>query len=182
MKTDARVRYTRMVIKKSFEELLREKPVSRITVKEVCEKAEINRATFYKHYLDCYDLLDKIEEEALEKFDAMLASMKDDDVQETLTNILCILKENAALLEKLHGHGLQNGFTHRLVGCCFQHMERRIPLDGSHKMDKRQQGMVYAFLAGGVGAAMEFWLQGGCVEPPEQIAEQILALTKQIIA
>ena len=45
-KLDARKRYTQMVLKQSFLELLKEKPVSRITVKEVCALAQLNRATF----------------------------------------------------------------------------------------------------------------------------------------
>ena len=57
MKTDARVRYTLNVLKKSFLSLLEEKPVNKISVKEVCEHAELNRATFYTHFNDCYDLL-----------------------------------------------------------------------------------------------------------------------------
>lgn len=43
MKTDARVRYTRRVIKESLLRLLEDRPVNRITVKEVCEAAQINR-------------------------------------------------------------------------------------------------------------------------------------------
>ena len=42
-KSDARVRYTQRVLKESFLSLLREKPVNKITVKEVCELAELNR-------------------------------------------------------------------------------------------------------------------------------------------
>ena len=64
-KTDARVRYTRRVIKESFLSLLSEKPVNKITVKEVCEAAEINRATFYSHYSDCFALMESIEQEIL---------------------------------------------------------------------------------------------------------------------
>ena len=45
-KIDARVRYTRRVLKDSFLLLLKEKPVNKITVKRVCELAEVNRATF----------------------------------------------------------------------------------------------------------------------------------------
>ena len=48
MKTDARVRYTVHMIQNVFLELLKEKPVAKITVKEICEHAEINRSTFYK--------------------------------------------------------------------------------------------------------------------------------------
>lgn len=61
MKSDARVRYTKMVIKNSFVKLLAKKPLTRVIVKEICELSEINRATFYKYYCDPYDLLEKLE-------------------------------------------------------------------------------------------------------------------------
>ena len=76
MATDARVRYTKMVITQSFIKLLGKKPLSRITVKEICEAAELNRATFYKHYLDVYDLLDKMEAQFLEELSSVLRSEK----------------------------------------------------------------------------------------------------------
>lgn len=65
MKTDARVRYTRMRIREAFFECLEKKPINKITVKEICDIAEINRATFYTHYADhvwhsiCPDVLKK---------------------------------------------------------------------------------------------------------------------------
>ena len=72
MKTDARVRYTVHMIQNVFLELLKEKPVAKITVKEICEHAEINRSTFYKHYQDVYDLMEKLENEAVEAFEKLL--------------------------------------------------------------------------------------------------------------
>ena len=54
MKTDARVKYTKMVLKKALLELMQHKPVNKITVKEICERAELNRATFYAHYSVSY--------------------------------------------------------------------------------------------------------------------------------
>ena len=68
MKTDARVKYTRMVLKKALLELMQRKPINKITVKEVCERAELNRETFYAHYSVCFDLLESIEEDLLEAF------------------------------------------------------------------------------------------------------------------
>ena len=65
-KIDRRVKYTRMVIKESFIDLLEKKDISRITIKEICENADINRATFYAHYSDQYELLRKIEDEFLD--------------------------------------------------------------------------------------------------------------------
>ena len=60
---DRRIKYTKKIIKDTFIELLEEKDLKKITVSEICKIADINRATFYRYYLDVYDLLDKIEEE-----------------------------------------------------------------------------------------------------------------------
>ena len=45
MSRDRRVKYTQMVLNESLLEVLREKPLSRITVKEICDRADINRST-----------------------------------------------------------------------------------------------------------------------------------------
>ena len=71
-KTDARVRYTRSVLKEAFLSLLSKKPVNKITVKEVCEAAGLNRATFYTHYGDCFDLMASIEQELIDAFKSSL--------------------------------------------------------------------------------------------------------------
>lgn len=57
-KLDPRVKRTRILILQSFSELLAEKGFESISVQDVTDKAEINRATFYKHFPDKYALLD----------------------------------------------------------------------------------------------------------------------------
>ncbi len=57
-KLDPRVKRTRGLILKSFEDLLAEKNFEAISVQDVTDKAQINRATFYAHYQDKYVLLD----------------------------------------------------------------------------------------------------------------------------
>lgn len=60
---DKRIEKTRHGIFNAFIELRAKKPLERISVKELCELANINKSTFYAHYLDIYDLSDKIESE-----------------------------------------------------------------------------------------------------------------------
>ena len=57
-KLDPRVKRTRQLILRAFEDLLAEKNFESISVQDVTEKAEINRATFYAHFSDKYALLD----------------------------------------------------------------------------------------------------------------------------
>ena len=57
-KLDPRVKRTRKLILRSFEDLLAQKGFETISVQDVTDKAEINRATFYAHFTDKYNLLD----------------------------------------------------------------------------------------------------------------------------
>ena len=60
---DLRIEKTERGIKNAFIELRSRKPLEKITVKELCESARINKSTFYAHYKDIYDLSDAMEEE-----------------------------------------------------------------------------------------------------------------------
>ena len=58
-KLDPRVKRTRSLILQSFSDLLAEKGFESISVQDVTDKAQINRATFYAHFVDKYELLDR---------------------------------------------------------------------------------------------------------------------------
>lgn len=64
---DPRVKRTRQLIQDAFVALVGEKGFENVTVQHIAERAPVNRATFYSHYHDKYDLLDKSIEEMLEK-------------------------------------------------------------------------------------------------------------------
>ncbi|EHJ00496.1 regulatory protein TetR [Clostridium sp. DL-VIII] len=64
---DPRVLRTRQLIKEAFSTLLQKKGFDAITIKDIAQKAAINRATFYAHYEDKYALLEDIIEQAFNK-------------------------------------------------------------------------------------------------------------------
>ena len=66
-KLDPRVKRTRSLILQAFGELLAEKGFEAISVQDITDKAEINRATFYKHFVDKYALLDYTIKELFKK-------------------------------------------------------------------------------------------------------------------
>lgn len=67
MKNDRRIRRTRAAIQSAFLKLIYEKDINKITIKELCEQADINKSTFYLHYQDIYDLEARFKEEVSEK-------------------------------------------------------------------------------------------------------------------
>jgi len=93
-KTDARVRYTQKILKESLLKVLKEKPINKITVKEVCELAELNRATFYSHYSDCFDLLASIENELVEAFGQSLVHANSFSVSSMIEAFYGIVENN----------------------------------------------------------------------------------------
>ncbi|MBR1732067.1 MAG: TetR/AcrR family transcriptional regulator [Ruminococcus sp.] len=62
---DLRVKKTLKSIKEAFYQLRKKKPIEKISVKELSEIAMINKATFYLHYKDVYDLSEKLENELI---------------------------------------------------------------------------------------------------------------------
>ncbi|EKQ54740.1 MULTISPECIES: TetR/AcrR family transcriptional regulator [unclassified Clostridium] len=64
---DPRVLRTRQLIREAFSDLLQKKGFDAITIKDIAQKAAINRATFYAHYEDKYALLEEIIEQAFHR-------------------------------------------------------------------------------------------------------------------
>lgn len=57
---DRRAKMTREILKQSLIELMKDKPIHEISIKKICETADINRSTFYHHYDSQYDLFNDI--------------------------------------------------------------------------------------------------------------------------
>lgn len=85
---DRRIRKTRQVLRQSFAILLAEKPLEDITVKELTERADINRGTFYCHYKDIYDLKDQIERELFDEFVAVIDGYGVDNLRRELRSVM----------------------------------------------------------------------------------------------
>lgn len=179
MKTDARVKYTRKVIRKTFLELLKEKPVSKITVKEICERSEINRATFYKHYQDPFDLLAKLEDEILDHIQTVLSQRTYTDISALYVDMLNMLKENADLYRSLtSGHG-DRSLHNRMFESCYQQVfpliRRKFP-----NLDHMEQNMLYYYISQGCSGAVSYWFTNGMQESSEEIAEFISKATLSV--
>lgn len=80
---DLRYIKTERAIRKAFHELLQEKDLRRITVRELVDRAEINKTTFYSHYETLPDLIDTLEREKinyiLDNLDEVLLLYHDPD-------------------------------------------------------------------------------------------------------
>ena len=88
--------FTKEIIAKTFTELLDEKPMSKITVKDIVERCGVNRNTFYYHFKDIYDLVDWILMEDAAK--TMEGRQSFDTWTEAFLDILHQIRDNKALV------------------------------------------------------------------------------------
>ncbi|MDD5922946.1 MAG: TetR-like C-terminal domain-containing protein [Eubacteriales bacterium] len=109
-KTDRRTLYTRKVIREALFDLLNEKHPDKITVKEICEKADINRATFYRNYMDIYDLYEQLEEELTS------SAFSDGNIENDRHKLLEIIYENQAFYREFFESRMESRYIKKVIG------------------------------------------------------------------
>ena len=121
--TDLRVVKTRMLIKNAFNELVSEHGFEKITVSDIANKAMINRATFYLHYQDKYDLLSSIENEMFAEINEIAATVTREYLDEYLNNglpfphivnILSYIQENIVFFNLIIRDNVDPSFFYKL--------------------------------------------------------------------
>lgn len=169
MGIDARTRYTKMMIRESFIQLLKEQPVSKITVTKICEMAEINRATFYKYYEDAFDLLQKLEQELLEEILNSLSQFEQLSIRESFIQLLEHLKKRGEWFQIIGSSHGDPQFASRILSVCYENASFLIQKFFPH-LTGTQKKWLYYFLAHGYGGLLGCWLDNGLLEPTEEIA------------
>lgn len=104
-----RTKSTRNHIKDTFLVMLKKQPFLKIRITALCQKAGITRATFYAHYLDIYDLVDDIMNDAL----IFLDSITDRTCHESFEDLWDVVRQNDLAVFKAYNDRLPP--CHRLI-------------------------------------------------------------------
>jgi AcrR family transcriptional regulator len=177
-KDDRRIRYTKRVIQESFVHLLSQKPIAKITVKEICEGADVNRSTFYAHYLDPYDLMKKVKGEVLEEINiwigGLVSPVDSPGAYQVMKLVFEYVLANAELCKVLLGVHGDEELQEEIMMIAQQQVMREWPGKqeaGAGLLDYLAQFGVYAGVA-----VVKKWLEKGLKEPPEEMAELVIRL------
>ena len=177
---DLRVRRTRKLLQQALIELTGEKGFANVTVHDIAERAMVNRSTFYRHYLDKYDLL----RQYIEAIYALIASHvgdapsvgKQDQLPEELpnglVNILKQVQENADFFRVMLGEKGDPGFCGQSVRRLIEKQIRHFLPDEAAQVDPSQPPIdlsVSYVIHAGIGAIL-WWLENDQHSTPEQVA------------
>lgn len=178
-KENRRTRLTKRLLRESLLELLQEKPVDHITVKELCERAELNRSTFYAYYTDVPALY---EEMGNELADALLEHIQTMNDQSGLNTelMLTYIRDNYEMFRLLvycdHYTDLNQSIIKRIFQGFFN-----ISLKGDfHNVPEEREYALQFIFMGGTGV-IHRWVQNDCDLPPRQVAQLIDAMIARAI-
>ena len=184
MNTDAmdrRVRKTRKQLRECLVALLKKKQIQDITVRELTDMADLNRGTFYLHYKDVFDLLDRTESELLDEFNGLIQKHTADDLIrrpfEIFNEIYTLVYKTADLVEMLLGENGDLNFLNRMKQVirdkCLHNWMEVVRTGNTAVFDA-----YFAFIVSGCVGLVQHWLRTGLKETPEQMAH----LTEKIIS
>lgn len=173
-KVDRRVRKTKAQLREGLAHLMLEKSIKEITVKELVDKVDINRSTFYLHYADIYQMLQQIEEEALENITHILENCpvdfsNNESTLEFVTKFFAILDSDKDLCRALLGPHGDMAFVEQienlLAGTFLKHLPGTFPKNDSNLK------YAYAFILNGCVGLIKTWLSQPVQESPAHMAE-----------
>ena len=180
---DVRRKKTKETIAKCFLELLRETPVSKITVTKICAMANINRATFYKHYLDIPDLQATLENEILRQFRDFLQSRAFSDngtYRAMLIELLTLTRQFGGSFYTLCSQNAASDLAARtfqlLNTMAFPILRQKLPA-----MEEEKTIMLYRYISHGCGSVLSGWLSSGSEMGVEELGDFIMLSSSALV-
>lgn len=170
---DHRVRVTQTLIRRAFTELLTKKPIQSISIKELCERAGINRGTFYAHYQDIYDLREKIEDEMYRDIQRNLSPLLGAEAHasqmEITAGIFQWMKENSDMCAVVLGEYGDKEFLWKVLNLG-QMVCKESYLRLFEKTSPERIEWFYAYASSGCIGLLRKWLSENMETPAMEIA------------
>jgi len=183
-KTDRRILRTRRMMRDALLSLMEEKEFSQISAKDITDRADLNRGTFYLHYSSpedllkhiCYELLDEMEQ-TIDDFEPQQPS---ESLKTIVGHIVSFIERDPvlfrSLLDNLHNEAMVQGIAHMLL-------EKGLQIRGQQPSGAVGRRMAYSsyFITYGIVAVIRQWFRRDCDLSPQELQEYIYQFVSPIV-
>lgn len=174
-KTDLRVIKTKKAIRNAFAELLSEKDIQKITIKDIADAAVINRKTFYNYYAGVYSVVDEIENEIIMAF---IDALRDADFKQLLHEPYEIFKKLTTIINSdfdFYSHLMKMDSNTSLISKIIQALEVNIKKSFSEQisMNKFTLDLVFDYAIAGMITVYQKWFNSDRTESIEEISKAL---------
>lgn len=173
-KDNQRSRLTKMLLKQAYIRLMHERQPAKITVKDICEGAEVNRSTFYLHYTQPNDILIELEDEAIHQVSDSLRSIggsieAPSDARAYLLAFLRYIQKNDELFRTLLAENSDPHFRRKLFDFAMAMVGNAFDIT----MEADRKSTVYRFIISGSIELLTQWIRSDYTTP-EQVECELL--------
>ncbi|MBI5973282.1 TetR/AcrR family transcriptional regulator [Staphylococcus caledonicus] len=171
---------------KSLIDLLEEYPFESISIKMICANSNVNRSTFYDNYQDKYDLLAKLQNYHLTKYENLLNTFslnfksikKDPDkVYQFFRIILKYIYRKQAFYHAIFITHPNKDLVHEYLNITRSYYVKVL---GENKTTIKNKSFFITYTMSGQVGVILTWLRDSCKESPEEVANILLANTIKV--
>ncbi len=173
-KEDLRVQKTMEAIQGNFHDLILEKEYSDITVKELCERARINKKTFYTYYETLDDLLLEMQTMISSEYSERIKEFTLKDIDKLVREFFVFSEEKGEFYEKITCGGAYTHIRQQMISKVNATQDSYPELQ---KLPQADQEVIRTFLGESLLAIYRNWIEGGKKLP----VEKVISLTTNLL-
>lgn len=180
-KNNRRVRFTRSALREALIDLILEKPLVSITVKDICARADINRSTFYLHFKDVTDILRTTEDEIIEHMHEH-AERECRDLQEIkgfFIDFLEQIRSNPRIMKVIQVLCSEQGdpyFVRKLQTMTYEAFLDGWDMHMMPEMSEQRKLLVFSYIISGMVSMLSTWATRAQDTPTEQVVSLLMGL------
>nr|WP_263323540.1 TetR/AcrR family transcriptional regulator [Neobacillus sp. Marseille-Q6967] len=171
-KVDRRILKSQEAIKKAVIELMSEKNFDDITIQDISDQANVSRGTIYLHYLDKYDLLDKLIAEHIHRLREICESASELDYTDANLPWFEYLERNYLFFSTMLASKGAPSFRSQFLEFLIEEFK-----DEVNTTEGKNQGLnepvILQFIVTSYVGIVEWWITNGMPYPPHVMSEQV---------
>jgi AcrR family transcriptional regulator len=171
-KVDRRIAKSQEAIKKAVIELMSEKNFDEITIQDISDRANVSRGTIYLHYLDKYDLLDKLIEEHINEMREICESTSEMDFKDANLPWFEYLERNYLFFSTMLASKGAPSFRRQFLEFLTEEFKDEVDVTQG-KNHGLNEDVILQFIVTSYVGIVEWWITNGMPYPPHVMAEQV---------
>lgn len=168
-----RVAMTRRMIKDALIFLMEEKDFSKISISDICTKADINRSTFYSHYKDTREVISDIEDDIISRFPVIEGY--DNDFRLAIRSIFAFIKDNSELITIMVVKRRDDSFMEKIIKTALTRYEHL-----STESNEERIRMNYIFCVSGIIGIIREWISSDFELSIDAFTDIVLSLAVKV--
>ncbi|MBO4940562.1 MAG: TetR/AcrR family transcriptional regulator C-terminal domain-containing protein [Clostridia bacterium] len=179
-KPDRRVAKTQKAIREAFLSLMEEKTVDKISMKEIAERADVDRKTVYNYYSGIYAIQESLENDLILQFEEVMKNIEYtlDEPSVLLAGLTKLLEENIEIYDRIvhlkNNQHLMHNIVEFLEGKLLEAINKTQP-----NIAETKKEMVARYVTMGTVSVYYQWFSAGKQRPLQELSNDINKLVKE---